>query len=1041
MMTIPPVFHIPLQRASFLTAGVVMLLASGGMAQGATQFKAINPTVFLVNGDHGLKQKISLVLSVAAPLTAAVVTVKAGADVTRCELGDLAAGEQERDILIPDIRRKIPVRFELLASGQTLQERVIDWQPTRHWEIYAVHGSHHDLGYTDIPSNVLREHSENLDRVLDYCDQTDDWPEDSRFHYTVEQAWSISHYASTQPEAQLNRLQRRLQEGRIEITALFGNEITELCGSEEQIRHVYPAFHLARRFGAPVTSAELNDIPGASWGLVTVLAGSGVRYFSGGIPDYYGWGGRIHAWWDEAAVLPRDVPGAFWWEGFDGSRVLYWHTGDGIDGPLLWDYAQVKRDLPGHLNRITERGYPFDVLRAKFHGAFRDNAPPNLRLSEVVREWNTRWAYPHLRVATNRRFFEELERRAGDELKVVRGDLPGTDYSIGAASSARETGVNRRTHDALPAAEAFATWAALLGVQPYPARALTEAWEDTLLFDEHTWGMGHPVGPAQDANWAEKSVHAWRAAGVAQDILVRSTQRIAEQIDLPVEGQFIVVFNALGQTRSDVVRLAGATLTPATATPVGMVGLPRGYLDQPLQLVDVATGERVPHQVITLHGPDDARPWAADRWALSRISQRSLDVLNYDQRQAQELVFVATDVPALGYKTYRLLPDKTDAPLPHTGPVRVADNTLENEFYRVTLDPVTGAVASLFDKTLNREWRDLDCGYQLNQVLVREPGTGTVHPAERATLHPGEQGPVMGSLIVRGDALGCPQLTQEITLYAGLRRIDFATRLLKDATPNLEYFLAYPFALTRPRFAFSAPNTYIRPIQDQMPGSSTDTYSVEHWVGAWDNAGGVTLASLEAPLFKFSQLWPTSVSQAHHGVTPLGFGAEFLRDPAQFTNGHLYSYALVSNFRTNFRPTQPGEVLFRYSLTTHDGALDRVRAGEFGAASATPLLPFPVAGPRKGPLPTTKQFCAITPPGALQSLKQAEDGRGIVVRLREVSGTNTEASVSFPDLTVLQARSANLVEQPVCDLNHDGRSVRVPLKADTLATVRIEVAR
>jgi hypothetical protein len=31
--------------------------------------------------------------------------------------------------------------------------------PSRRWEVHLVHGSHHDLGYTDLPSNVLREQS------------------------------------------------------------------------------------------------------------------------------------------------------------------------------------------------------------------------------------------------------------------------------------------------------------------------------------------------------------------------------------------------------------------------------------------------------------------------------------------------------------------------------------------------------------------------------------------------------------------------------------------------------------------------------------------------------------------------------------------------------------------------------------------------------------------------------------------------------------------------------------------------------------------
>jgi len=63
----------------------------------------------------------------------------------------------------------------------------------RHWEVHLVHGSHHDLGYTDLPSNVLRAHDGHMDKVLEFCEQTADWPEDSQFRYAVEQAWSVLH--------------------------------------------------------------------------------------------------------------------------------------------------------------------------------------------------------------------------------------------------------------------------------------------------------------------------------------------------------------------------------------------------------------------------------------------------------------------------------------------------------------------------------------------------------------------------------------------------------------------------------------------------------------------------------------------------------------------------------------------------------------------------------------------------------------------------------------------------------------------------------
>ena len=70
-------------------------------------------------------------------------------------------------------------------------------------------------------------------------------------------------------------------------------------------------------------------------------------------------------------------------------------------------------------------------------------------------------------MATNAMFFEELEKRCRD-LRTFRGELPDTDYAVGAASTALETGINRMAHDRLHAAEKFATIASLLA--DFPAR-------------------------------------------------------------------------------------------------------------------------------------------------------------------------------------------------------------------------------------------------------------------------------------------------------------------------------------------------------------------------------------------------------------------------------------------------------------------------------------------------------------------------------------------------------------------------------------------
>jgi len=1009
---------------------------------GGLKLVAVEPTVFFVHGDGGLRQLVNCSIDNAGPAVQASVTVRFGSRQEQIPIEAVCPGTHSYPITIPDIREPMSVEFVLSAAGRTQEARTMEWTPQRHWQIYIVHTSHHDLGYTDLPSNVLREHDEFMDQILQFCEQTADWPAEARFHYSIEQAWSIVHYVRNRPPETVEKLVRFMREGRIELTALFGNQISELCSHEELIRLLYPAFWLKRRYGVPLCSAELNDVPGLSWGLASVLAGAGIRYFCAGLPDYHLWGDlKVHGFWDDSTVMPRGKPDAFWWVGPDGARVLLWY---GTSAPLD-DYDRALHHLPGKLAQIENQGYPFDLVRFYVLGGHRDNSPPRICFSEVVRQWNRQWAYPKLIFTTNAVFFERLERQHGHELRTFRGELPNTDYTVGATCTAKETGINRATHDTLRAAETFATVAAGVSDYDYPARQIDEAYEKMLLYDEHTWGMAHPLGPAQDGCWGFKAEHAYRAAGLAHDVLTKSLNRIVDQIALADEGCHVVVFNPLSWPRTDVVRLPLRSPAPCSlpmhtrprpdaATPELVAGTaigrsiiepPTELIERGFELIELATGRSVPYQIVELFGPDAPEPYASHRYAVGQ----------YDPAHLRQIVFVAEDVPALGCKTYRLVPHS--AKLPARSSITLGETTMENRFYRIRLDPESGTVVSIFDKQLERELIDPSAPHGLGELVVREAATARILPRASASIRKGEHGPVCASLIVTGQSPGCPQRTQQITLYEDLKRIDLATRLLKDATPMLEFYLAWPFRADPPQFHYEGCHSVVEPLRDQFPGSNTDNYTVQHWANVSDGRISITLAPIESPVTAFGGLWPGYVTQAHHGVTPPDYGHEFLK-PGQMTKAHLYSYLMTNNFRTNFQPMQVGEAIFRYSITSGPGDWRGVRARDFGWAIGSPLIPVCMNGPKSGELPAQTSFARVDPPNVLLlTLKRAEDGDGLIARLIETEGRGADVRLELPFVAIAEARANSLVEQDLGAVPARDHTVRTSIKPFGVATIRI----
>jgi alpha-mannosidase len=740
------------------------------------------------------------------------------------------------------------------------------------------------------------------------------------------------------------------------------------------------------------------------------LAGAGVRYFFAGLPTYFEEGRNdIHTFWDEAAVMRHGRPDAFRWQGPDGQTVLVYYQGSyGFLGPVVGpnSYEEVMKVLPGMLDEMERNGSPFDVARYIHNGD--DNRPPDVKISSVVRQWNEKWAYPKLIVATNSMFFQALEKQCAD-VRTFRGELPHTDYVVGAISTAKETAVNRLTHDRLLSAEKAATLASLVSGYAYPAGRISQAYDNVLLYDEHTWGKAYPAGESQDWAWNEKSHFAYKAAGLADDVLSESIERLAGKVQLEQSQRHIVVFNLLGFDRTDVVRVT------------------RFRQDEPFDLIDNETGRKVACQLVELDGPLAPIPYAPQRWARGQFEKHEL----YD------LVFVAENVPSMGYKTYRLAP--RDGKAAGGSGIHTGQNSLENSFFKVTLDPRTGAIASIYDKELSRELVDLRAPDKLNQFVAKWVQTGKREGPSAVSIRAGQNGPVYASLISQSSGPGCPQIIQEVTLYEGIKRIDLSNRLLKDSTPLLEIYLAFPFKVDDPKFRFEGVNSVIEPLKDQFPGSNANYYAVQHWATVSNQSVGITLSPVESHLLEFGGLWPCYVSQAHHGVTPPGFGEPFVK-PDQLKNGYIYAFVLDNNFRTNFQPVQQADILFRYSLTSSKGPRVNSTNRNFGWAIHNPLIGVVEKGGRIGPLGNRMSFCRLDQPNVmLVTLKQAEDGHGVILRLIETDGKQGAATLTMPMVAIDKAWQTNLVEEDQAGLESTDHSVRVPVRPFGISTVRLQL--
>ncbi|MHC4799851.1 MAG: glycoside hydrolase family 38 N-terminal domain-containing protein, partial [Planctomycetota bacterium] len=636
-----------------------------------------------------------------------------------------------------------------LASKELRLSRQVIVKPEKKWKIYLFHSIHIDIGYTNPQEVVTQRLTDNLDKLMDYHEGQNALMRELKPAWNCEVAWVIDEYQRRRTPQQFERLVSHLKKGNITAQALFCNSLSGLYGPEDLVRLLYFTAGLKHKHGVPILSAKQTDTPNYTYVLPSILANAGIKYFS------LGQNRQV------AGRRPQVCP--FYWVGPDGKEILVWHSqgyyrSSGAGGS--WRSIQDRI-------RVSER--ESDICDAVgYHGLHGDNTSFRPHRYEhylnLIKSWNRRWAYPKIIVGTPYDMLGYLEKKFGPDIPRLRGDW-GCDWEDGAASSAHETGINRRAKNLLHTGESLAAIAsAVCPNYTYPRKCIDETYRNALLYDEHTWGSGEsvsePEGEDTKKQWAVKSAFAKDALNGARSLNDHALETLAGVIPTGDEIT-ILVYNPLSWMRTDVA----------------VVSLPVSLRNKKaIQVIDSSNNQMVA-----------------------------------SQREGENLVFLARDIPSLGYRAFRL--KEIDVRTPSS--IVCKGNMIENRYYKVILDPATGAVAGIYDKQLNRELVDRAGPYRFNQYIYdndgvrdmkyrrkgQEPPAGGKHGPEQATIKTGIIGPVRGSIVSNAKALMTPSVGQEIILYSDLKRIDLVNRLKKNLTYKVEQvYYAFPFAVDKPNY-------------------------------------------------------------------------------------------------------------------------------------------------------------------------------------------------------------------------------------------------
>lgn len=845
-----------------------------------------------------------------------------------------------------------------VSTGKEKEETMITVAPVRHWQMNMVQHAHTDIGYTRSQMEILAEHLRYIDYALDYCDATDDYPEEAKFRWTCEIAWAVSEYLKCRPAEQIARLKQRVKEGRIELATMYLN-FDELPDEQTLANSLYPIKQF-RENGMRAELAMQNDVNGIGWCFSEYFADAGVKYVNMGTHGH-------------RALICFDKPTVFWWESPSGKKVLtyraeHYHLGNhfGVHGE---DFASFEKHILAYLDQMEAKNYPYDIVAIQHSGYLTDNAPPSTRSCEMLRKWNEKYEWPKLRTAVATEFFKTVEKQYADRIQTIRGAWPDW-WTDGFASGAREAAISRVTHSEIIANQGGLSLAKLLGAA-LPAEVdqrIQETNKALLFYDEHTFGFSESVrNPYGLATWEQRSLkqsYAWEAyrhVGLLGETTLGVLQPYVSKSNVPS----ITVFNTLNWTYSGIAKAY-----------IDHQILPR---DKAFEIVDAA-GRVIPAQAGASRS--DGTYWS----------------------------FYVTDVPALGCAQYYI--KVKDAPRPKVQTATTLRETrVENPWYVIDFNTAKGTIRKLYDKDLKQQLVTQGADWEMGEFIYelidsrhpmeqyRAPQFFRRRP-EKMRFEQYEQGDIWDTYRFRGETVAGREpnnLMVEYRVFHVTKKIEVVYRLRKKAVTDPEaVYVAFPFEVAGGKIHLDVPGGTIEAGVDQIPGSSNDWYTVQNFATARNATSQVVMGSREIPLMQFGAI---NTGRYKAGAVP--------------QSTHMYSWPMNNYWVTNFNADQMGEMEWSYFIHS-SGDNSIAYATRFAWENRIPFLTRVLpAGDKANDFQPASLFRILPENLLLVNMRPVEGENAVMLQLREIGGKAATFAVASDRIHFAKTTVCDVVGDPV----------------------------
>ncbi len=809
-------------------------------------------------------------------------------------------------------------------------------------------------------------------------------------------------------------IKRRASEGRWEITASMWVEGDKNMASGESLcRHIlYTRRYFSERFGLPYDAVKIDwegDTFGHAYTLPTILN-------RGGVNRYYHCRTGPDKW-------------LMWWQGPDSSRVLLFLDKAWYLGPVTPDMSKYLVDY------VKETGLKdfMWLYGVGDHGG----GPTRKDLINAI-EMDTWPIWPNVKLSTSDAYFSAVEK--------VNPDLPVHDGELNFVFDGCYTSesniklANRIGENVVPEVEAISLAVGKATGFPYPMEKIRQAWQYVMFnqFHDILPGSGIP----DTYRYSQGLFQEIQA--ITGSIRTRALRRLADHVNTskasgekqPSGKGADVIGDSIGAGVGDFSLPGGVSAYspgPVGAEPV-LVFNPLAFTRSSVIAAKVWNTDYEPNKVIVR---DETGKTVAGQVAAQG---------RYMGHNYTKVIFPAENIPGVGYKVYTI--DRSPVPviaeykgvtwgaqgagsisinvqnLTHTDEVRMeSSGVMENRFVRVEIDPMSGAIKSLIDKTTGYEYvpegRLLGV-LELYQEAPNEMTAWVIGQIKKRTELTDEgtmtelmHGPHRAA--VKTDRkINESEISVEIGLNAGSPMVDFTVTAnwlergtQEKGVPMLK--VAFPISIVDPKVNYEIPfGSISRPVNGQ-----------------------------EVPALKWADLSGNRTSS--NGVC----GITLVNDCKYGHNaeGNILRLTLLRSSENPDPLPEMGKHKIRFAIIPHEGTCPVSDASRAGAAFNMPMNVVNT-DVHEGELPASKGYTEVlTPNIMLAGLKRAEDSDNVIIRLYEMEGRDTEAKVRLTDLVKpgSPAVETDLMEQPLASSSArmDGDTVIVKIPAHGVATVMV----